>query len=405
MDLFMLRDEVLLRTKLSPPGRQRRVLPRPALLTQLREALDYRLTVVQAGTGYSKTTALTALDTGETPLFWYSVGEADADPQRFLAYLIAAFHVRLPALSDLPQAILQERMGDGNRAAWTQTLDALINALAEALPGPALLVLDDYHFVAGAPEISALTEHFLTYLPPDLHIILATRYPLTWPALARWRARGEVLEITRPRLAFRPDEIAALFQDVYDMPLAPAEVAALAETTEGWPIALQLVWQGLRGGAARRATDLLAQGSTSLSALFDYLARDVLGAQPPAIAAFLRETAVLRELTPAACAAVTGSADSTALLAHLHDLDLFVVALGERHYRYHHLFHEFLRQQAAADPEATRAGHQRAAAFFHERGDDEEAIYHWLAARDLSAAATAIERAGEAALRAGRTDT
>ena len=58
---------LLLRTKLAPPQRQRRVLPRPALLARLREALEVRLTLVQAGTGYSKTTALAALDTGELP--------------------------------------------------------------------------------------------------------------------------------------------------------------------------------------------------------------------------------------------------------------------------------------------------------------------------------------------------
>jgi ATP/maltotriose-dependent transcriptional regulator MalT len=61
----MRREDLLLRTKLSPPEQHRRVLPRPALLAQLREAFEYRLTVVQAGTGYSKTTALAALDTGE----------------------------------------------------------------------------------------------------------------------------------------------------------------------------------------------------------------------------------------------------------------------------------------------------------------------------------------------------
>ncbi len=401
----MRREDLLLRTKLSPPEQHRRVLPRPALLARLREAFEYRLTVVQAGTGYSKTTALAALDTGEFPLFWYSIGETDADPQRFLSYLVAAFGLRLPDLSDLPLAVLQERGAEGSREAWMQALDALINALSEALPGPALLVVDDYHIVAGLPEIRALAEHFLTYLPANLHVVLSTRYPPSGPGLLRWRARGEVLEINRTALAFRPDEIEALFRETYDMPLAPAELATLAEKTEGWPIALQLVRQGLRSDPARRPAALLAQGSTSLGALFDYLARDVLGGQDPAVAAFLRETAVLRELAPAACDAVRGTCDSAALLARLHDLDLFVVDLGAGHSRYHHLFHDFLREQAAADPAGTQARHRRAAAYFAAQHDDEEAIYHWLAAGDLPQAAAAIERAGEAALRAGWLDT
>ena len=51
------------------------------------------------------------------------------------------------------------------------------------------------------------------------------------------------------------------------------------------------------------------------------------------------------------------------------------------------------------------ARHRRAAAYFAAAGAAEEAIYHWLAAGDLPAAADAIEGAGEAALRAGWLDT
>jgi LuxR family transcriptional regulator, maltose regulon positive regulatory protein len=400
----MPHDDVL-RTKLAPPRAPARALARPPLLARLREALDYRVTIVQAGAGYSKTSALAALDGAGFPLFWYSMDEADADPQRFLAYLIGAFRERLPALSDRPDALLLETGAAQRPETWTAVVDALINALAAALHAPALLVLDDYHVVADAPAVAALTERFLTYLPPQLHVVLATRRPLASAGLVRWRARGEALEITRAALAFTPAEIAALFRETYGRPLAPADLAALVDATEGWPIALQLVWQGLRTGVADTVPALLAQGGASLGALFDYLARDVLEAQPLDLAAFLRDTAVLRELTPAACAAVTGSPDAPALLARLLDLDLFVVALGERHYRYHHLFHAFLRAQAAGDPAADAARHRRAGAYFAGAGAAEDAIYHWLAAGDLPAAAEAIEGAGEAALRAGWLDT
>jgi LuxR family maltose regulon positive regulatory protein len=77
-----MRHEDVLVTKLVPPRPQRRVLPGPALAARLGEALDYRLTLLHAGTGYGKTTALAALDGREAALFWYSVGEADADPYR-----------------------------------------------------------------------------------------------------------------------------------------------------------------------------------------------------------------------------------------------------------------------------------------------------------------------------------
>ena len=74
----MLRDDLLLRTRLIPPWPYRRVLARPGLLAHLGEALDYRLTVVQAGTGYGKTTALAALGTDAQPLIWYTLDSRTA---------------------------------------------------------------------------------------------------------------------------------------------------------------------------------------------------------------------------------------------------------------------------------------------------------------------------------------
>ncbi|NJN16798.1 MAG: tetratricopeptide repeat protein [Oscillochloris sp.] len=398
----MGRRPTLLPAKVTPPRSHRRLLRRPSLDARLHEALDYRVTLLQAGTGYGKTVALTALSEAGVPLCWYSVGPADSDSQTFLAYLIAAFAAGLPNFSEAPVDALAEGATEG--VGWTYALDVLLGVLPEAVHGPTLLVLDDYHFVMASPEVKALTERLIAYAPPDVHVVLASRYPLPGSELVRWRARGDVLEIGRDDLAFDEAEIAALFGQVYGVTLDDSDLAVIAFHTEGWPIALQLIWQGLRGGPARSVADLLAGGGDSLGALFDYLASDVLDHQPAALAAFLRETAILRELTPQACDAVRNATDSAALLRQLRDRDLFVVELGESHYRYHHVFHEFLRQHAVNSAE-NDLRHRRAAAFFAAKADDEEAVYHWLAACAYNQAAQAIERGGAAALQAGRLDT
>ncbi len=396
----------LLHSKLTPPRLHPRVLPRPALVARLREALEVRLTVVQAGTGYGKSTALAALAREVPALVWYSVEAEDADPQRFLAYLVEGVERCLPAFSETPRAVLAEVGGEGKRERWEQVVDTLLNALVGALSGPLLLVLDDFHFVADAAEIHNLTERLIGYAPPHLHIVLATRHPLRYASMVRWRARGDLLELGRPQLAFQPAEIDSLFRTAYGIELSAEEVCGLAELTEGWPIALQLVWQRLRGAQGRRVAELLrpAPAAPSLAALFDYLACEVYDNQPADIRRFLSETAILRELTPAACDALTERDDSAALLAHLHNLDLFVIALGAQHFRYHHLFHDFLRQ-FSADDEALRARHRRAARFFQADGKRAETIFHQLAARDFADAATTIEAVGEASLRAGQLDS
>lgn len=133
----MLRDDLLLRTRLTPPRPHRRVLPRPQLTARLRDALDCRLTIAQAGTGYGKTTALAALKDDATHLFWLTLDESDRDPQQFLTYLIAAFRIRLPELPEAPLALLGE-LSNGGLVQPSQVIDALINALAAWLARSAI---------------------------------------------------------------------------------------------------------------------------------------------------------------------------------------------------------------------------------------------------------------------------
>ncbi|HEX7593265.1 MAG TPA: transcriptional regulator, partial [Anaerolineae bacterium] len=269
----MLHEETILQTKLNPPRPPRSTLVRPRIDALLRDALDYRVTIVQASTGYGKSTALANLADGTTPLFWYSASEGDADPQQFLAHLIAAFRRGLPALPETPLALLQEL------GATPLAMDALLNALNDTLVEPALLVIDDYH-LAASNDVSARLDHFLSFLPPSLHVIVSTRYVERppWEHFVAWRARGQVLEIKRDALAFTRDEIAVLFRDKYAHELSPRDAALLEEKTEGWPIALQLVWQEIRANPKTDIAALLARGTGDhegrpyLETLFAYLA-------------------------------------------------------------------------------------------------------------------------------------
>lgn len=399
----MLRHDILLRTRLIPPRPNRSLLARPQLLARLRTALDYRVTIVQAGTGYGKSSALAALAQENTPLFWYTLDEADRDVQHFLAYLIAAFRLHLPHAMGVPTALLSELGADGG-VAPAQVIDALINALSDGLSAPSLLVLDDFQTVANAPEICSLIERLLTFLPADLHVILSTWHPPDFPSFVTWRARGETLEIGRADLAFRFEEIDALFQRDNGPSLDKRDLAMLYNKTEGWPIVLHLVWQGLRSGAAG-IDDLLQESLASSAALFDYLAREVVERQPAEVADFLRETAVLSELTPGACDAVrrhSASGNSERLLKQLLAQDFLVVAVGEDVYRYHYLFHDLLRTLGAADVEGERDRHRRAADWYRDKGDSLASIPHLLAAGEYESAAAEIEGIGETTLQAGR---
>ncbi len=390
----------VIRTRLLPPRPHRRVLARPRLTRRLLEALDYRLTVLQAGAGYGKSTALAGLLEEGHPIVWYHLDIEDADPMTFLLHLLHGFRAVCPEAVLLPLALLEEQ---GSQRSWTAPVDALADGLAEHLSVPHLLVIDDAHLLNQSLETLTLLDRLIGRAPAFLHTVLSTRYPLRLPTLVAWRARGEVLEIRQDELAFTPEEIEALFAHKYGLPLSPAEVALLVERTEGWPIALQLVWQTLHSRGAATVPEALKRIAGPTESLFPYLAHEVLRQQPPPVRDFLLVTAVLREMSPALCDHLRGMDDSARMLEYLVENGLFVVDLGEGQVRYHHLFREFLYQQLSL--EEAKQAHRRAARCFADRGELPEAVPHFLAAREFEDAATILDQIGRDMVQAGRLDT
>jgi LuxR family maltose regulon positive regulatory protein len=392
-------QDLVIRTKLVLPRPRRYLLPRPALSARLLEALHYRLTIVQASTGYGKSTALaSALQKAPLDLFWYSITETDQDPMLFVLHLVYAFRRRW---SDVGEPAL--KMGQEAGANHKAIVNALSNELVSRGGQETILVLDDYHLVNPSTEVNVIVDHFLEVLPPNLHLVIATRQHPVLKSLVRWRVKGDLLEIGQRDLAFSAGEIEALFRTQYGLPLSTQQVQRLATETEGWIIALQMIWQGLQSGIAGSLDQILEELPRSLQDLFTYLAQEVLARQPVRIQEFLLRTSVLRQLDPAACDVVLGWEGSGALLSELDKEDFFLMHLGDT-YRYHHLFHDFLRQQAATDPR-TQDLHRRAATFYQQHQDLEEAIYHWLAAQEVEIAAEMMVQASETLVRDRRLDT
>ncbi len=397
----------VIRTKIIPPPRRARTLARPRVSQSLRQALEYRLTILQAGAGYGKSTALAELAEEVQPLIWCQVSDEDSDPPVLLLHLCYAIQHALPTIADLPIAVIEAWDGDQGPLPWRGILDQIINALSEGLAAPALLVLDDAHQVIASGEIPHLLDRLVALAPAQLHILLAGRPTLSLPGLARWRARGEVLQLDQSALTFNLAEIMLLFTAHYNVTLTPLEADSLLAYTEGWAIALQLVWQNLRG-QARPALAIPQRGqAASLEALFDLLAQEVFAGQSAAVQQFLLVTSTLRDLAPAACDALRPAADaawdSTVMLTYLRRQELFVVETAEGVLRYHHIFHTFLREQST--PEQRREWHRVAAGYFVGRGDQEAAIYHLLEAHAWEAVAELLDVYATSLLAAGRLDT
>ena len=393
----------VIHSKTTPPRKSTRTLSRPRVLSVLSEAFHNRLTILQAGAGYGKSTALAELAEMYPPVAWYQITEDDNDALVFLLHLCHATQRALPAMVGLPIPLLESWGGSRSPLPIANVVDQYLNVLSGNLMDPLLLVLDDVHMVTETAEIAHLLDRLIGLAPPHLHVLLSTRPLVKLPNLSRWHTHGDVLILDQSLLAFTAGEIQTLFARQYQYELTGEEAEMLFSATEGWAIALQLIWQSLRSSASATVEDALARQAASLDSLFDILTLEVFDRQPQDIQGFLKVSSSLRDMTAESCDALRDSHDSASMLAFLRRQELFVLDSGEGSLRYHHIFHNFLRQQMPQ--EQRRHLHLRAGEYYRSRHDMEGLLYHLLQAGDTEGVASLLDTYGSILLNSGRLDT
>src|SRR5215472_16433648 len=117
------------------------------------------------------------------PVAWLSLDEHDNEPRVFVRSLTTALQSAFPetfrgidSLFEAPRFLSVDRI-----------VSLFINDL-EDMPDDIILVLDDYHRIRNR-DIHALLDVLIEHLPPQLHLVLATRSDPPLP-VHRWRARG-----------------------------------------------------------------------------------------------------------------------------------------------------------------------------------------------------------------------
>ena len=422
-------DTPVLTTKLHIPSLRPNLVPRRRLLDRLDLGLQKRLTLISAPAGFGKTTLLAEwienLDASRSEAIevaWISLDKGDNDPARFATYLSAALQrAEGGTVPESTGALLQE-----------SCLVELINRIA-ALSQVYVLVLDDYHLIA-AQVIHDGVTFLVDHLSDNLHLVLATRSDPPLP-LARFRARGQLIELRQTDLRFTAEEAASFLNRAMDLELSAQDVAALEARTEGWIAGLQMAALSLQGHSSQRGTrSQFVQAFTgSHRFVLDYLVEEVLDQQPAGTQQFLLRTSILERMNGSLCDALldigdwgleiedSGSIDaqtqspipnllspvsstpsqSSHVLDRLDRANLFVIPLDHERgwYRYHRLFADLLRKRLwQASPQLVPDLHRRASLWHEQQGLVAEAIDHALAAPDFERAATLIEANAEAAL-------
>lgn len=380
----------ILATKLHVPAPRAKLVQRPQLIDRLNQALERGpgLSLISAPAGFGKTTLLAAWAAEcEWPVAWLSLDEADGDPARFVAYLIAA----LQAIDGgLGKGALRMLEAPQPPAAET-LLTVVLNEIA-AMPNGLALVLDDYHLV-DSKSIDAALSFLLEHLPPRMLLVIATRADPDLP-LARLRGRGQLTELRAVELRFTPVEAAEFLNRVMGLSLSADEVAALEARTEGWIAGLQLAAVSMQG--SQDAAGFVQAFTGSHRFVMDYLVEEVLRQQSDRVQDFLLSTSILERLCGALCDHLLPdhAAPGQETLEQLESANLLTNPLDDQRqwYRYHHLFAEALSARLAAErPGQVPELHRQASDWFDDNGFRPEAIRHALAAEDYPRAAEMIE--------------
>ena len=381
-------SEPLLLTKLYVPPPRPKIVLRPRLIERLNEGMHRKLTLISAPAGFGKTTLVSEwVAVCERPVAWLSLDEADNDPTRFLTYLVATLQTLAPKMGIGVLAALQSPQPPSIESILTTLLNE-ITTIAHSF----LLVLDDYHVIDSKPVDQALT-FLVDHLSPQMHLVIASREdpPL---ALARLRARSQLIELRAAELRFTPAEAADFLNRMMGLDLREADIAALEARTEGWIAGLQLAALAMQRRSDTAGFIRAFTGSHRF--VLDYLAGEVLERQPERVRDFLLQTAILDRFCAPLCNAANEREDGKEMLEVLERSNLFLIPLDDqrRWYRYHHLFADVLQAHLIeTQPEQVSSLHQRASAWYEQNGFPPDAIRHALAAGDFDRAAGLIELA------------
>jgi LuxR family transcriptional regulator, maltose regulon positive regulatory protein len=353
---------------------------------------------VVAPPGYGKSTLLAQWSGRKgRRVGWVSVDRRDNDPVVLLTYIAVA----LDRIGPIDPGVFRALASPGPSVVAT-VVPRLVSAVS-GMAHPVALVLDHLESLENRECLDAVNELAIG-LPAGSQLALAARRPPRLP-LPLLRAQGQVVEVGVAELAMDDGEGRALLEAT-GVGLSDADMTALVEQTEGWPVGLYLAALARKAGGPHRNGGPAFTGDDRFVA--DYLGSELLAQLPPELVVFLTRTAVLERMSGPLCDAVLDTTGSGRVLESLEDSNLLVVSLDRRRawYRYHRLFRELLRAELERrEPGLVPRLHVRAAAWCEANGMPEVAIDHARAAGDADRVARLVLDTAPRAYAGGRRDT
>ncbi len=366
------------------------LLPRLEALRHCRllDESSLRVLLVEARAGQGKTALVSQFEaTGGRPFFWVACQERHRDPSVLYAEVLGAICEGVPRerLEELRGLLrLQMPPAEVPEKAAVFLADEL-----NARPG-LVLVFDDAHELEESLSC-LLLQRLAAATGGHVRFVLVSRYPVLHGGQPLF-PRKDCLVVDNDLLAFSREEIAALYNRHYGVPVDAAMVNTLLEATEGWAAGLSL----LRDNPADHARLRQSGGEDCLDTFFarQPLLRSLSGEAEQRFAML-----GLLPVMPAGLVSHLVDAPVADVLGELAGINFFVrsdLRRGERHFAFHNLFQVFLRKRAETlAPEGRRAEFLGTAAAWHRaRGEDELALHCLAGSRDWAALEEALGACG-----------
>ncbi|MBK8137121.1 MAG: tetratricopeptide repeat protein [Chloroflexi bacterium] len=366
------------------------VAERNGLRDVLENIRNHRLTLVSAPPGYGKTTAIAqfALQS-DLPTAWHSLHERERDLPALLWHSLQALEFIAPGISI---AATQLNAPD-------ESASYIASYLREHLTRHTIYVMDDLHYIAAAPHVERWLRELLRQLPQTCHLVLISRALPDLP-LAELIARGDVLAIGQEQLKFTAEDASNLATKV-GANLPEEDLKERVQHLEGWPVGVAM---SLRPLPADLQIGLL-RGSGGPEALFDALANGILKSLPPMLGDFLLSASTFARVTPEICSEVLGVPLSTGIMTDIVRRNLFVSQVSGG-LLLHRLFRNFLqRRLQQADRNRYTRLHTKAADWYRQDNQDDEAFHHYMAADSIDEALNIVQRTHSAYYKQGNIET
>ena len=370
----------LLRYRVTVPERSTHHVHRGALRERCMPTAQ-RLTVILAGGGFGKTTLLAeccrTLRRDGVPAAWLSL-EDDA-PGMLDNYLALAFE-------EAGLDVLGLVGGEDTDVDVVHHRAALLVRAIEAHGGPCVLALDELERLSD-PGAVALLNFLVRSCPAGLHLALAGRKLPAGLDISELVLGGRAETLTAQDLRFSVREIG----DFFDRRLTRRELAAVAEESAGWPMALRIHRNAAgqpRSGAARLYSKVVEDWVESR--LWFDLGEDERD--------LVLDAGLFEWLTPELLDEVTGRSGSMQRLAGISSLDGLLEPVDTSAgnvWRLHPLIQEYCGRWRRRDtPQRYDATHRRIAEALAARGDVLAATRHAAAAGDGKLVGRILTEAG-----------